>query len=186
MGTNSLDAKRQRGAALAVALMILVITSIIGVTAMRTSIMSTKITVSAQASAMSFNAAETAINAVFEEGASAGAPIFTELMQRYGIGDPSPEPRCVSATTIYIDGLCPDGTFMDGRGLVQAESQTVLAGIGGMSGRIGQVSTSGNAGNISVSYNFLSLGHGSVPVVNTEHFNFQEFRTTAFKPAGEL
>lgn len=184
---RGLDGRRtQRGAALAVALMILVITSIIGITAMRTSIMSTKITVGAQAAAMSFHAAETAINAVFEEGATPGAPIFTELMQRYGIGDTTPEDRCVTAATIYVDGLCPGGSFMDSRGLVRAESRTVLAGVGGMAGTIGQISTSGNAGNISVAYNFLTVGHGSLPVVNIDNWNVQEFRTTAFKPAGEL
>lgn len=186
MRNVSLGAGRERGAALAVALMILVITSIIGITAMRTSIMSTKITVSAQSSAMSFNAAETAINAVFEEGMTPGAPIFTELMQRYGIGDHAAEPRCVKASSIFVDGLCGGADYMDARGLVQAESQTVLASIGGMSSTIGQISTSGNAGNISVSYNFLTVGRGSVPVVNADSFNLQEFRTTAFKPAGEL
>src|SRR5690606_17517971 len=55
----------QRGAALLVALMILVIVSILGVTAMKTSMFSSKIATGTQVDAMAFEGAESAVNEAF-------------------------------------------------------------------------------------------------------------------------
>ena len=67
MSTNILTLHRQKGAALMVALMILVVVSLMGVSAMKSSVFSTKVATSTQADAMTFEAAETAVTEAYAE-----------------------------------------------------------------------------------------------------------------------
>ncbi len=53
---------RQEGAALVIALLILVVVSLLGVSAMKTSVFSAKVATGTQADAMTFEAAETSLS----------------------------------------------------------------------------------------------------------------------------
>src|SRR5690606_27430790 len=64
---------RQRGAALLVALMILLIVSVIGISAMRSSSFSAKVAMGTQLDAMAFEAAETAIGQTLDKLLAADA-----------------------------------------------------------------------------------------------------------------
>ena len=82
---------RQQGVALMVALMILVVVSILGISAMKSSVFSAKVATGTQADAMTFEAAETALTEVYRElNAMSGEDLYGNLA-----GDATIQ-RCVS------------------------------------------------------------------------------------------
>ena len=70
MNTNIMTWRRQQGAALVVALLILVVVSLLGVSAMKSSVFSAKVATGTQADAMTFEAAETSLTGAYKEPVS--------------------------------------------------------------------------------------------------------------------
>src|SRR5690606_14496750 len=91
----------QAGAALFVALIILLIVSMMGVSAMKGSIFSEKMALNSQARDLSFQAAETAINGVIGEARRSGtfaSKLFVST---------APVPHCLTRDQLMIEGTCP-------------------------------------------------------------------------------
>lgn len=178
----------QRGVALIVALLILVMISIIGITAMRTSIFNAKISTSAQGSTMAFQAAESALAALFLEASQYNGDtaddtnvIFLALRQ-LDFGALAPIDRCVTAGDLFKQGACQDADRFDERGLIQASSRLVIkpgtipCGIGG-GGEGSQVSTSGEGSGMvrGLDYQFVAVAHGRLEPLNLDSYTVQEF-----------
>lgn len=176
----------QRGVALIIALLILVMISIIGITAMRTSIFNAKISTSAQGSTMAFQAAESALAALFLEASQYNAGgdetnIIFQALRQLDFGTLTPIDRCVTQTDLYKAGACAAADRFDERGLLQASSRLVIkpdtVPCGGGDGDGSQVSTSGEgAGSVrGLDYQFVAVGRGQMGPLNIDNFTVQEF-----------
>ena len=112
-------AQKQRGVALLVCLMLLIIISIMGISAMRISMSQSVIASSSLASEMAFQAAETAISRAIQQG-ELDLDTRTVLPTSFG----APVTRCISsgATTTTA---CSTGTYADDKGVT--ESQVVIS-----------------------------------------------------------
>lgn len=181
----------QRGAALMISLMLLLVISVIGVTAMRTSMFNAKISTSVQASSMTFNAAESALTAVFREadmygggGAADGQDnIVALLLTQLDFGTPQIIERCVTAADSFVNGACTAADAFDNRGLLQASSQVVVdqtpvgcgGGAGGGDGS--QISSSGEGSSMvrGLDYQFVAVGRGRMDVLDMDAYVVQEF-----------
>lgn len=106
----------QKGAALFVALIILLIVSMMGVSAMKGGILSEKMAFNTQARELSFQAAETAINGVIGEARTSGEFVSKLL----GVG--SSHYHCVTSDRLMIEGQCPEGTTFDDRSVLVGET----------------------------------------------------------------
>lgn len=173
----------QQGAALLVSLMILLIISLIGVTAMKTSMFNTKIATSAQAVSMAFQGAESGLEQAVEEAKGALNPDSASLLklafQNYEQGVTTPVPRCVTSGGVKL-ALCQGTDFFDGRSLVKSYTKTLLTGWAELDSVSSQVSQ-GSAGAAQlVRYEFMSGGVGTVPLLNVQQVNVQEYVITAF------
>ncbi|MBP7178949.1 MAG: hypothetical protein KBD35_08460 [Moraxellaceae bacterium] len=112
-------AQKQRGVALLVCLMLLIIISIMGISAMRISMSQSVIASSSLASEMAFQSAETAISRAIQQG-EFDLDTRTVLPTSFG----APVTRCISsgATTTTA---CGAGTYADDKGVT--ESQVVIS-----------------------------------------------------------
>ncbi len=187
----SLSRQRQSGAALLVSLMILLVISLIGVAAMKTSLFNTKISSSSQAAVMAFNGAEAAISAVLlevrQDRDSRPNHMVSDLMLQIAQGSQAPVLRCYTDANMVKVGACAATDFMDSRGLVQAYSSTVMTGVTSGSETGSQVSSSGGtSGTRFGMYGFMTGAAGKVPVLNVEQFTVQEFATKALVVSGEM
>ncbi len=171
---------RQKGAALLVALMILTMVSILGVTAMKTSMFNAKIATSAQVSAIAFDGAESAIAAVYDEALfqNQSDPEFLigKLVSEYvpETGTSVVVDRCVLKNDVQAKAACNDGDRADSRNLLRSGSRVVMKGMA----TAPYLSTISNTGGASVSfvwYEFMAVGEGNVPVFNAERINEQHF-----------
>lgn len=170
----------QRGVALLIALMILVIISLMGISAMRTSLFNAKIAASAQGGTMAFQAAESAIAAVYEEARNGNTADPTNVigaaMASYGAaGTTEIQYRCVEASDINTKAQCGSSDFMDSRDLVKASSRTLLTGVRQDTTGGSQISTTGSSTIAYGYYDFLTVAEGSVPAFNIKNYNAQEF-----------
>jgi len=168
--------RKQKGVALVVALMILVIISVIGIAAMRTSLFSVKVATSAQASAMAFQSAETALSAIYDEATSPSATsagnVIADAVEKMLIGASVVIDRCVTVADPYKKGACASGDHADSRDLTVSESRTVVKPGGRAVAGSGIGSTAGTTVRY---YDFVSAAKGSVPVLNINRFNVQEY-----------
>ena len=178
----------QRGVALVIALLILVMISIIGIAAMRTSIFNAKISTSSQGSTMAFQAAESALAALFIEASQYNGDEADETnviylaLRQLDFGTLTPQDRCVTQDDLFKVGACADADRFDERGLMQASSRlvikpgTVPCGVGG-GGEGSQVSSSGEgSGSMrGLDYQFVAVGHGRMDPLNIDSFSVQEF-----------
>lgn len=171
---------RQTGAALLVALMILAIVSILGVTAMKTSMFNAKIATTAQVSAIAFDGAESAISAVYDEAVyeSQSDPEFLVglLVSEYNkeTGVSAIAERCVVKNDVQKKAACADGDRSDSRNLLRSGSRTVMKGLASAP----YLSTVSNSGGNTINfawYEFMAVGTGEVPVFNAERINEQHF-----------
>lgn len=152
----------QQGAALFVALIILLIVSFMGVSAMRGSIMSERMAFNTQARELSFQAAETAINGVIAQARSNGALLNDILI--------APRVHCIGALQQLTEGGCGENSTFDDRNVLraQAESQYVRQRV-----------AFDNDASAVVDYQFSTIGTGDfiadvrLPFVNR---NLQEWR----------
>lgn len=173
---------RQQGIALVVSLLILMLVAILGISAMRMSLFNAKVATSAQASTLAFQGAESAVTAAFAEardqGDTPGSIINAALQAFSASGTTQIQARCVTALDISSKGSCEDGEYLDSRGLVRAESSTILTGRRVLAGS--QVSYSGSGSVTYGYYDFLTAGTGEVPKMSVSSHNVQEY--TKFGP----
>lgn len=187
--SNSLSAHRkQSGAALVIALMILVIISIVGLTALRSSVFNTKISTMNQASTMSFQGAETAIAAVFDEAVrlpfTTPGHVVGYAVAELGFGNMVVVERCVTHGNLYLQRACTNNDFVDSRGLVQAGSRTVVKPTPRL--KENEVITDNTGGSTTIRYyDFVTVADAYVPVMRTSSFNVQEFTTEALSTGGQ-
>lgn len=167
---------KQLGAALIVALVILLMVSLLGLTAMRASIFSAKVSTGVQADAMTFEAAENAIAAAYAT--------LSEMTneQLFGAVESSPAQYCLTQTGA-TSGSCAASDFMDERELIHAESFSQLAGYQAISGN--QVSVTGGT-SVFVDYRIDILGQSEMPAYNIESYHLQETLKRGIKPGSDV
>ena len=165
-GLPYVSRSHQQGMALMVALMILLLTAMLGVAAMKTSIFSSKIAVSTQVDAMAFEAAESALSVAFREiGSSAG---MTDLLD---VLDGGLYELCIKADDPVKKGACGNSDYLDSGEMIQARARAAVRGKVPISG--GQISTSAG-GAIFVDYELGILGESEVAAFNMENHHAQE------------
>ena len=107
----------QRGSALIVALFILLMVSVLGISAMRTSIYSAKVATGVQADTMTFDAAESVVSKSFTHLGG-----LTEQALSLGVLNGGSITSCLGSSGELSVGGCGESDRMDSRGLLQAES----------------------------------------------------------------
>lgn len=166
----------QGGAVLLVSLLILLMVSILGISAMRSSIFANKVATGVQADAMSFEAAETAI-AVAYGMLEANDSLQTVFAPGYSTSG------CVTPSGLST-GSCASGSTIDRRGLVQAEAYSYF---GGYTIRHGdQISISGSGSHIFPDYKINILGQSTMPSYNIENHHQQEALKRGIKPGSDI
>ncbi len=169
--------KKQAGAALIVALVILVMVSLLGVSAMRSSIFSSKVVTGVQADALSFEAAETAIAIAFRGLSSLNDIELTAALDSGGVE------ACVSGTGSMTAGECDSTAFMDSRGLLRAQAYSYLSGYQPIAGS--QVSVTGSGG-VFVDYRVDILGQSDFPTLKLDNNHLQETLKRGIKPGSDI
>lgn len=106
----------QQGAVLVVALIIMVMVSLLGISAMRASVQSNKVATGVQADTMSFEAAETALGVVFNTLNN-----MTEQELTAAVVDGSSVEYCITSNGL-TDSSCENNEFMDSRNLLKAQA----------------------------------------------------------------
>lgn len=171
---------KQRGAALLVALMILTIVSILGVTAMKTSMFNSKIATTTQVSAIAFDGAESALAAVYDEAVyrpqSDPNYLIGALVSKYNVdtGESIVVERCVGKNDVQLLRACQDSDNADSRNLLKAGSRTVMKGLASAP-YLSTVSTAGGASINFAWYEFMAVADGEIEVFNMERINEQHF-----------
>jgi hypothetical protein len=150
---------KQRGVALLVCLMLLIIISILGITAMRISMSQSVIASGSLASEMAFQAAETAISrAIFQQGE---VDLDTRVVLPTSFG--APVTRCISKGQ-PSQGVFGGGIFADDKGVT--ESQVVISMPDPDDPAVGarnleaQVSFGSVPGAVIESFEFAATGRG--------------------------
>ena len=171
--------QQQQGAALLVALIILVLVSLMGISALRSSIFSGKIATSVQADAMTFEAAETALGVTFRELGDMSEEQLSAVL------DGNTVEYCIKHDNTAASGSCGNsGDFMDQRGLLRAQSTSYAGTPSLVEG--GQISYWGGMPFLSVAYNFETLAESEMPTLSLENFHLQETRKRGLLPASDI
>lgn len=153
----------QQGAALFVALIILLIVSMMGVSAMKGSIFSEKMAFNSQARDLSFQAAETAINGVINQARRSDT--FAGSL----FASATPVRHCLTRNQLMVEGACADGVTFDQRQSLYAQAESLF---------IRQRVAFDHDTSAIMDYQFHTLGEGgfasdSLPFENR---NLQEWR----------
>ncbi|ASK35072.1 hypothetical protein CEK62_12125 [Alcanivorax sp. N3-2A] len=154
----------QSGVALLVALMILVIVSLLGVTAMKTSMFSAKIATGSQVDAMAFEGAESAVADAYGYLYNMSSAELQPFLNGQVIN------RCLSASGVGLNA-CQNNDHMDSRELVRAGSRTRQKGMQAVSGS--QVSMSGS-GSMVVDYTFEIMGNSEIEQFGVDNHHLQQ------------
>ena len=188
--------QRQQGIAMVVALLLLVVITVMGLVSLRSGMMSGKITASARASIITFQAAESALNAVFREAVDASAAdpanIVNVLVSQLALGTLSPVDRCVTHTDSFIRRPCIPGDTFDSRGLIQASSRVAIRPDpkqvrprGNNQGGT-QISRTGAGATLFADYEFVAVGRGALDALTMETYTVQEFAKIGVVPGDDL
>ena len=110
----------QQGSALIVALIILLMVSVLGISAMRTSIFSSKVATGIQADTMTFDAAESAVARSLRQLRG-----FTEAELSKAVLNGASLQNCLLPDGALKDGACGESDRMDSRELLQAGTYIV-------------------------------------------------------------
>lgn len=165
----------QRGAVLLVSLLILLMVSILGISAMRSSIFANKVATGIQADAMTFEAAETAVAVTF------GALAADEALQN--VFSPGYMTiNCFAAAGLKSGGCAASDSF-DQRSLLTAEAVTYFGGYKALSGS--QISIQGGS-SLFVDYKINILGQSRMPSYNIENHHLQEALKRGLRPGSEI
>ncbi|WP_150299496.1 pilus assembly PilX family protein [Pseudomonas profundi] len=108
---------QQRGSALIVSLVILLMVSVLGLSAMRASIFSTKVSTGVQADTMTFDAAESAISLTFQK-----LEELTNKQLSTAVLNGKSMQACVNSDGILKNEACAESDHMDSRQLLRAGS----------------------------------------------------------------
>ena len=177
MNSKLLSNYNQRGAALLVSLIILMLVSLMGISALRSSVFSGKVATSVQADAMTFEAAETALGVTFRTLDS-----MTNQELYTGLANGAVE-LCIKHDNPAATGPCGSGNFVDERQLLRAQSTSFLAGYTMRDGfAVGQT----GSGNIFVDYKINMLAESEMPTLNLENYHLQEALKIGILPASEI
>lgn len=168
-------APSQRGAVLLVSLIILLMVSVLGISAMRASIFANKVATGVQADAMTFEAAETAIAVAY------GSMLADNALQT--VFSPGYNTTICITDSGASTGNCGAGAFFDERDLLTAEAFSYFGGYKAVSGT--QISTSGGS-NLFVDYKINILGQSTMPSYNIENHHQQEALKRGIKPGSEI
>jgi type IV pilus assembly protein PilX len=174
----AISLRKQSGAALLVALLILVVISLIGISAMKSSIFTAKVATGTQADAMVFEGAETALSETYKELNSLPGEDFYALLN-----DNFAERCVVQGAVPYKKSVCTANDRFDSRELLQVASSSSLQGFSPVSGS--QVSTTGG-GVIFVDYKVAMLGESRMESFGLENFHLQEALKRGIKPGSEI
>lgn len=115
---------RQQGAALFIALIILLLVSLAGISALKSGIFHERMAFNSQAEELTFQASETAINGIISEARSSGA--FAQ-----SIKDDSknvPVAHCVTSANGVIAGACTASDTLDQRSAILANAESQFYG----------------------------------------------------------
>lgn len=168
---------KQRGAALLVALIILLMVSLMGISALRSSIFSGKVSTSIQADAMTFEAAETALGVTYRR--------LNELSDQelYTAFASGPVEYCIEHNNSDADGPCGANAVMDKRGLLQAGSISYLGGYSPLDGS--QVSQTGT-GTVFADYRINMLAESEMSALNLQNYHLQEALKRGIAPSSDF
>lgn len=176
MRKQQLKLTSQQGAALLVALVIMALVSVLGLSALRSSLFSGKIATVAQADAMAFEAAETALRVTYNRLYSMdGEALLTELYN--GLVS-----YCITSNGIKGE-VCSNIDFMDMRNLLVANSVSTIAGYTPREGF--QLSQTGSSG-IYVDYNIDIYSKSEMQALGIENYHKQESVKFGVLPASEI
>ena len=172
----AMKVQAQRGVALVIALLVLLMVSVLGLSAMRASVFSAKVATGVQSDVMTFEAAENAIVSTYD------ALTALDNEQLYAAVDGKPAEYCMKSSGI-AEGACGSTDAMDVRGLLQAGSFSYLDGFSPIAGS--QVSSTGGAG-IFVDYRINMLGESEMATYRIENHHLQETLKRGIKPGAEI
>lgn len=166
----------QQGAALIVALIVMVLVSLMGLSALRSSMLSGRVATGVQADAMTFEAAETALAL-----SHASLDGMDENLQFENLTDGIE--YCVTANGSVSEGGCSGDARMDRRGLLQAGSTSFFNGYVPREGfAIGQTGT----GSIFVDYKVITLAESEMLELELQNFHLQESVKAGLLPMSEI
>lgn len=166
----------QRGVALLIALLILVIVSLMGITAMKTSMFSAKIATGTQVDTLAFEGAESAIDATITNLQSNNSRLEALM-------GGTPETQCVTMTDQNQDGACTAQDYLDSRQLVVAQSTAKRTGFQAIPGNA--ISSAGGA-PVVVDYKISILGDGNVSSFKRQDYHLQEVLKRGIKPSSDI
>jgi type IV pilus assembly protein PilX len=154
--------RKQAGVALVFALIILLVVSVMGVVALRSSTFTAKVAVGNQLDAMVFEAAESAIAEklafLIDMNASQSSDDF-DLIAGIFAGDTLV--WCVTKSGQRIHRSCANNEYMDARGAITSEARSRVVGFSPVDGA--QVSHTGTGGAIIGDHRVAIQGNGSLP-----------------------
>lgn len=168
---------KQKGAALLIALMILVVVSLLGISAMKTSLFASKVATGTQADAMVFEGAETAITEAFNEFSEMNSVMLSSFMESGSMV------RCVKNDSPRKGGLCEGTDYSDARGLIKVSSDSQVTGYKLISGA--QVSATSNSGTF-VDYQIEIQGTAEMPSYSMGATHVQDVLKRGIKPKTEI
>ncbi len=168
----------QKGVALIVALMMLLILAIMGVSAMRMSMINARISTSAQISEMAFHAAESSLAATYSEVLDSGSVMLPTLL------DGEIVRLCQLDTSLNSAGACAANARFDSRGLLQAQSRTVQTGVSPDLSLLEGAQLNGQ--QLLVPHSMEMTAVGEAPDLDVASYNVQEFNVKAMTDPGTL
>jgi hypothetical protein len=170
----------QHGSALLVSLIILLMVSVLGLSAMRASIFSSKVSTGLQADAMTFEASETVLTSTYDELSG-----LTDLLL-YAAIEGAGRFYCLGSDGVLDGGDvgCGAADTFDSRELLTAGAYTYIAGLQAIEGS--QVSISGGGSGVFVDYRIDMLSRSTMDSYSLESNHLQETLKRGIQPAGEL
>jgi type IV pilus assembly protein PilX len=179
------SANREQGAALLVSLMILLLISIIGVAAMRSSALASKVAFGAQLDAIVFEAAESAIAETMANltvfNASDDELKFEEIVALFN-GETIT--WCLQKDRSRKLSDCASNDFLDSRGLITSESRSKAVGFSAVSGN--QISSAGGTAVLFADFELAIQGDGSMPAYGLSNRHVQQALRRGMIPAKEI
>ena len=168
----------QKGMALVITLLLLVMLAVMGVSAMRMTMTNARISTSAQLSSMTFHAAESSLAITYAEMLDPTSTILPAVL------DGAPVRRCQTAAQQIVAGACADAARFDSRNLLQAQSSTSLAGISSDLSLLEGAQLNGQ--QLLVHYRVDTTAAGEAPAQSTAAYHVQEYNLQAMTDPGAL
>ncbi|MEH6784920.1 MAG: PilX N-terminal domain-containing pilus assembly protein [Alcanivorax jadensis] len=168
----------QQGVALFVALMLLVVLALMGVSAMRMSMFNARIATGAQLSAMTFQAAESSLASTYGEVTDTNSPMLLNLLDGASVR------LCQQAATPDSSGACSQAARFDSRGLLQAQSRTIQTGVSPDLSLLEGAQLNGQ--QLLVPHRMEMAAVGKAPDFQVASYHVQEFNVKAMTDPGTL